>query len=146
MGRVWEIDTVAERSPDETVVESGDQISPLTHSAQHVTSVREEAVPAAEAPVVAEPASGAHSEVSDWRSAFPQETEKAAEIIESPEPSMSPWRYVSIHLLKNIRMIMPAMNRLYWSNQFPPTNPSALVESTSASEAVAYRRNTSAWR
>jgi CheY-like chemotaxis protein len=135
MGRVWEIDTVAERSPDETVVESGDQISPLTHSAQHVTSVREEAVPAAEAPVVAEPASGAHSEVSDWRSAFPQETEKAAEIIESPEPSMSPWRPFDspVEESKNDHA---GDESVVLEQSVSADQPVSAVESTSASEAV----------
>jgi CheY-like chemotaxis protein len=106
MGRVWAIDSLdADKSPDETVVEPRDGISPLTHSAQHVTTVREETSEAVETPAEETNAAAGQSAiedeqpearqsagVSDWRSALTQAPEEAAQIVESPAPSMSPWR------------------------------------------------------
>ena len=64
-GRVWEVDTtLADRSPDETVIEPRDVMSPLTHSAQHITTVRES---------------------EDAQVAIPAATEPAA--VDEPEPS-----------------------------------------------------------
>jgi CheY-like chemotaxis protein len=112
MGRVWDLEpSLADKSPDETVIEPLDGISPLTHSAQHVTSVRPEInhiaeTPAAETSTVTEQSEivepsaiedgkaepNHRSGVSDWRSAFTQAPEEAAQIVESPAPPMSPWR------------------------------------------------------
>jgi len=99
MGRVWEIDpTMADKSPEETVIEARDEISPLTHSIQHVTSVREEAEAAVETPAATEsnepsaPEQDTDSKASDWRSGFAQVPEEAAQIVETPAPSLSPWR------------------------------------------------------
>jgi len=102
MGRVWEVDpALMDQSPDETVIEKRDDMSPLTHSAQHVTSVRSdtssvaeisEALPeAASSNEVSEPEPSESSRVSDWRSAFTQAKEEAAQIVESSTPSLSPW-------------------------------------------------------
>lgn len=97
-GRVWEVDpTLADKSPDETVIEPRDVMSPLTHSAQHITTVRESenaqvAIPAAPEPaVVDEPESNESSRVSDWRSAFTRAPKEAAHTVESAGPSLSPW-------------------------------------------------------
>ncbi len=99
MGRVWEIDpSLDDKSPEETVVEKRDEISPLTHSMQHVTSVREEAEAAAETPAVeesnepVEPESDTNTKATDWRSAFAQVPEEAAQIVEAPALSMAPWK------------------------------------------------------
>ena len=97
MGRVWEIDPNSDKSPEETIIEPHDDISPLTHSSQHVTSVRSDASMSAE--IAEAPSEGAVSEaepsessrVSDWRSAFAQAKEESAQIVESSTPSMSPW-------------------------------------------------------
>jgi CheY-like chemotaxis protein len=101
MGRVWEIDpTLVDKSPEETVIDPRDEISPLTQSIQHVTSTSapegsEAAVetPAtAESNETAEPEQDTNSKVSDWRSAFAQVPEEAAQIVESPAHSMAPWK------------------------------------------------------
>lgn len=103
MGRVWEIDPNSDKSPEETIIESDDDISPLTHSAQHVTNVRSEASAAVETPEAAatdtasavetsETEPSENSRVSDWRSAFKQSPEEAAQIVESPLQSTSPWK------------------------------------------------------
>jgi CheY-like chemotaxis protein len=99
MGRVWEIDpTMADKSPEETVIEPRDEISPLTHSMQHVTSVREEAEAAVGTPAAvelnepAEPEPDTNTKATDWRSAFAQVPEEAAQIVEAPALSMAPWK------------------------------------------------------
>jgi CheY-like chemotaxis protein len=103
MGRVWEIDTASDKSPEETIIEPHDDISPLTHSSQHVTSVRSEASSAAEisdAPSTvenSEPEQDQSSRVSDWRSAFSQTKEESAQIVESSTASLSPWSLPGAH-------------------------------------------------
>ncbi len=112
MGRVWAEDFLhSDKSPDETIIEPQDALSPLTHSAQYVTNVREEAIPSVATPAaennspaepveVAEPSGidpvqpepNPSSGVSDWRSAFTKAPEEAVQIVESPSLSMSPWR------------------------------------------------------
>ncbi len=97
-GRAWEVDpTLADKSPDETVIEPRDVVSPLTHSAQHITTVRESdgapvAVPAAPEPAaIDEPEPSESSPVSDSRSAFTKAPGEAAQIVEPAAPSLSPW-------------------------------------------------------
>jgi CheY-like chemotaxis protein len=99
MGRVWEIDpTLVDKSPEETVIDPRDEISPLTQSIQHVTSVREAAEAAAETPVVTETNEPEESEphtnskAADWRTAFAQVPEAAAQIVEAPALSLAPWK------------------------------------------------------
>jgi CheY-like chemotaxis protein len=99
MGRVWEIDpTLVDKSPEETVIDPRDEISPLTQSIQHVTSVRQEAAAAVETPAVEESGGPAaeendtNSKAADWRSAFAQIPEAAAQIVEKPALSMAPWK------------------------------------------------------
>jgi CheY-like chemotaxis protein len=99
MGRVWEMaPELLEKSPDETVVEPLDEISPLTHSAQRITAVRGESSDLAQpsAPVeskdVAETEHAKSPGGSDWRSAFAQFPGQHEQIVDSPAPSMSPWR------------------------------------------------------
>jgi CheY-like chemotaxis protein len=110
MGRVWDVDpSLADVSPDETVIESRLEMSPLTHSTQHVTSVREESEAAVETPAApdadaatqfdevaeVEPAA-AESRIFDWRSAFTKSPEPAADVVEATSAaSMSPWSQVS---------------------------------------------------
>jgi CheY-like chemotaxis protein len=97
MGRVWEIDPNSDKSPEETIIEPHDDISPLTHSSQHVTTVRSDSSAAAETSEVIPSAEVSETEpseasrVSDWRSAFAQAKEESAQIVESSAPSMSPW-------------------------------------------------------
>jgi CheY-like chemotaxis protein len=98
MGRVWEVDTtLADKSPDETVIEPRDAMSPLTHSAQHITTVRESgdaqvAIPAEPEPAaIDEPEPIESQRVSDWRSAFAKAPEETAKVVESAAPSLSPW-------------------------------------------------------
>ena len=113
IGRAWPADpSHTDQSPDETMVEPGDGISPLTHSAQHITTVRKRDSETVNTPHASEvntfgepnevaepsaiedgqPAPNQSSGASDWRSAFPQAPEIAAQIVESTSPSMSPWR------------------------------------------------------
>jgi CheY-like chemotaxis protein len=112
MGRSWDQEPALEdRSPDETVIEPLEGISPLTHSARHVTNTHQDVsdiaeTPAAETNIVAEqsevaeqsaaqngqPEPSQSSGVSDWRSAFTQAPEEATKIVETPVPSMAPWR------------------------------------------------------
>lgn len=99
MGRVWEIDpTLVDKSPEETVIDPRDEISPLTQSIQHVTSVREAAEVAAETPVATEAnepeqsESDTNSKAADWRTAFAQVPEAAAQIVEAPALSLAPWK------------------------------------------------------
>jgi len=93
MGRVWEVDpSIADQSPDETVIEPRDDLSPLTQSAQHVTSARDESGAAVETSAAPKPEPEASSRVSDWRSAFTQAPEQAAQIVKPAPLSMSAWR------------------------------------------------------
>ena len=99
MGRVWEIDpSLVDKSPEETVIDPRDAVSPLTHSVQHVTSAREEAATAVETPAVEEsnepaaPEQDTNTRAADWRSAFAQVPEEAAQIVEKPAFSMAPWK------------------------------------------------------
>jgi CheY-like chemotaxis protein len=110
MGRGWEDDpALAEKSPDETIIESGAEFSSLTHSVAHTTNVREEASPVAEqkapaepsvveesgepvpAAVAPEPEPEAESRVSDWRSVFHRPPATPEQDNHNHESSMSPW-------------------------------------------------------
>lgn len=110
MGRRWEDDpALAEKSPDETIVESGAEFSSLTHSVAHTTNVREDASPVVEQKASAEPTaveelSGpalsavapepepeAEARVSDWRSVFHRPPATPEQDNHNHEASMSPW-------------------------------------------------------
>jgi CheY-like chemotaxis protein len=138
MGRVWEIDpTLVDKSPEETVIDPRDEISPLTQSIQHVTSVRQEASAAVETPAVeesnepAEPESDTNTKATDWRSAFAQVPEEAAQIVEAPALSMAPWK-MSTPPAENFQS-----DRLTDAASFAEVSSVAEVESTAEVETVA---------
>jgi hypothetical protein len=137
MGRVWEIDpTLVDKSPEETVIDPRDEISQLTHSIQHVTSVREETEASVETPAAtesnepAEPEQDANSKVSDWRSAFAQVPEEAAQIVEAPALSMAPWK-MSTPPAENFQS-----DRLSDAASFAEVSSVAEVESAPEAEAA----------
>jgi CheY-like chemotaxis protein len=138
MGRVWEIDpSMDDKSPEETVIEPRDEISPLTHSMQHVTSVRGQAETAVETPPVeessepAEPEEDKNSRVSDWRLAFAQVPEEAAKIVEAPAPSMAPWK-MSTPPAENFQS-----DRLSEAASFAEVSSVAEVETAVEAETIA---------
>jgi len=149
MGRVWEVDpTLADQSPDETVIESRAEVSPLTHSIPHVTNARNvsdtviektDSDSFAQAGVAAESESAVESEnvtqteptadsrVSDWRSAFTHAPEQSAPVIDSSSASMSPWGQFS-----------PAVAPIHedQTSENPSAEPGPAVEPEQAAETV----------